>query len=425
MKQVCFTYRLISIAFSTVLFMLPAVSMYGESIENNINPEWKHFYIANPLPGQGWGTAGPAVGDFDSDGDLDVAFSRRSVYSAYWYEYVNDSTWVEHLMSVNKDLERALGSAVIDINRDGHPDVVIKNIIFLNPGTLPQDKGTLWPTQTYDGGGHDIVAANIDTLGGEELVTYHGEDVLLFDPDNNMQKFIVGRGESNHGGVAPSGIGDLNGDGLPDIVIPAYWFENPGTLSSDWKRYEWPHELIEHATYGTSIRSYVADLDNDGDNDIIYSDCDTGLSHVYWVENKGIGISWERHKLEDPPTAPGDVPKTGSFHSIAVRDFDGNGYLDVFAGEQEDSTMNGREPRLSMKPKGLKERGVLWMNAGGTPPVFSIELIHIDNPGWHDVLAVDVDEDGDYDLVTKIWNKDGEAYTASYWRNDMKKKGKP
>ena len=425
MNRNCLTYKAqIFVILSSAFLLSLAGNASGESVEN-INPEWKHFYIANPLPGEDWGTAGPAVGDFDGDGDLDVAFSRRSVNSAYWYEYVNDSTWVSHLMSVNKDLERALGSAVIDINRDGHPDVVIKNIIFLNPGNLPQDKGALWPTRTYEGGGHDIVAANIDTLGGEELVTYHGEDVLLFDPDSDMKKYVVGRGESNHGGVAPSGIGDLNGDGFPDIVIPGYWFENPGTLTPDWRRHEWPHEPIENATYGTSIRSFIADLDKDGDNDIIYGDCDTGLSHVYWVENKGIGVLWERHKLDDPPTAPGDVPGTGSFHSVAVADFDENGYLDVFAGEQEDSTMNGREPLLSMKPKGLKERGVLWLNAGGTPPVFSQQLVHIDNPGWHDVLAVDVDGDGDYDLVTKIWNKDGDAYTASYWRNDMKKKGKP
>lgn len=29
-----------------------------------------------------------------------------------------------------------------------------------------------------------------------------------------------------------------------------------------------------------------------------------------------------------------------------------------------------------------------------------------------------LDLDGDIDIVTKIWNKDGVAYHADYWRND-------
>ncbi len=54
-------------------------------------PAWKHYSIDPILPGSSWGTGGPALADFDKDGDLDVAISRRNTKSAYWYERRNDS----------------------------------------------------------------------------------------------------------------------------------------------------------------------------------------------------------------------------------------------------------------------------------------------------------------------------------------------
>jgi hypothetical protein len=75
--------------------------------------------------------------------------------------------------------------------------------------------------------------------------------------------------------------------------------------------------------------------------------------------------------------------------------------------------------KVAMKPRGLKERGVIWENVGtAKQPRFTPVVIQVDNPGWHDVVLGDVDGDGDVDMISKIWNKDGESYHADYWRND-------
>jgi hypothetical protein len=163
----------------------------------------------------------------------------------------------------------------------------------------------------------------------------------------------------------------------------------------------------------------VVDLDGDGQNDIVYSDSDTGYGHVYWVKNEGKGLRWTRYQLPDPPNEK-KAPGTGSWHSLGVADFNGDGKLDVFAGEQEDPDFLNKS-RLPMKPKGLEPRGVIWINSGSTPPTFVPHVIHKGIPGWHDACLGDVNGDGKTDIVSAIWNTHGPTYHADYWRNNTAK----
>lgn len=399
-----------------VLIGVSTINIYSQV--NN----WTHFVIDQPLVGSGWGTSGPALGDFDQDSDLDLVITRREAKAAFWYEYLNDSTWIPHIIcnleGSTQSVTTALGAAVLDIDHDGDQDLASNRVWFENPGNLSDYPDTRWTAHLYNGGGHDIIAVDINSDGWEDIVANKGAD--WFDTSDSLKQHNIYSNLDFHGGIAPKGFGDIDGDKDPDIVIPGFWFGNPGKAIGPWQGHRWPHTPIPNASYGTSMRCWVADIDNDGDLDIVYSDCDTGFSHVYWVENIENGNNWTLHMLSDPPVAQGDVEGTGSFHSLGVADFDKDGDLDIFAGEQEDPddymTTDGK---LAMKPKGLKERGVIWENIGtAEKPEFNPVIIQLDNPGWHDASLGDVDGDGDMDIISKVWNADTLFYHADFWRND-------
>jgi hypothetical protein len=382
-----------------------------------------HVEIAT-LPGTEWGTAGPAVGDFDGDGDLDVAVSRRETATLYWYETRPKGSgweWVRHTASTPEDpaprkgLEDSLGSAVLDIDGDGWLDVAVNRVWFANPGSLGRTPEAPWTPHPYPGGRHDITAADIDGDGRRDLLTSDSTSVRWYRVGASLAETVIAEGLELHGSTAPRGFGDLDGDGDPDVVTTGHWFENPGEGRGSWRRHDWPHQPVPKASYGPSMRSWITDLNGDGRPDIVYSDCDTGYGHVYWVENRG-GERWTRHGLDDPP----GQEDTGSFHSLGVADLDLDGDLDIFAGEQEDpDTYMVSDGLLPMKPEGLRERGVVWENVGtGEAPRFEPRVLHEGRPGWHDTVLVDFDGDGDLDLVSKVWNTGGQPYHLDLWLND-------
>jgi len=391
------------------------------------NLSWLHHSIDSILPGSSYGTSGFTLADFDRDGDLDITISRKEIKGGqvYWYENRSGS-WKRHELGISD--ERQLGAAKTDINSDGYPDLVVGRYWFENPRVLNRLPDSSWTRWTYSGGlsyeNHDLIAADFNNDGRDEILSYSqdaGGGILrlystIFHQDWSYQDIsdtvnaTVSQVEGSkgiHGGFSPHGIGDLNGDKFADIIMPAGWYRNPGKNNGrTWQYNPWPFLTgITPNLYGISIRSWVADMDSDGDKDIVYTDCDVEGSQGYWIRNKRNGKAFTRIPLPSP-----DKP-TGSFHSLAVADFDNDGDLDIFSGEQED-------PDKGMKPEGMKERGFIWENTGSRrKPVFELRIIQVDNPGWHDIQVGDVDGDGDQDIVSKVWNKDGLYYHADYWEN--------
>ncbi len=357
---------------------------------------FKHHYITKDLPGEKkWGYGTPVTGDFDKDGDLDFAYCNR-MDKIYWFENKGAENWKQHSAGEIQTVQ--LGSTVLDVDGDSWDDIIIGGDWYRNPQNPRESE---FRRYTYDpeidAEIHDMVTADIDGDNKLDVVALGDREGCFWYriPVNPKEKWdkititmaVLNDNDDIHGGFFPNGVEDLDNDGDPDVVMPDRWYENQSS-GKEWAKHPFP--FGKRGPWGLSSRSWIVDLDKDGDNDIVIVDCDQKDSRAAWLEHNG----------ENPPTFTAHfLPKKaegtrGSFHSLAVMDFDGDGDLDIFTADQEDT---------SIFPSGANPRWYIWENTDGEL-AFTERVILDAKLGGHDVRVGDADGDGDFDLFSKVWN---------------------
>lgn len=338
-----------------------------------------------------------SLADIDKDGDLDWIAGCNGG-DIWWFEYQGPDKWIRHLLGQNAPTE--VGGTAFDIDGDGWVDQLSGAAWYRNTGNPRQQEFIKYPNAVIENS-HDIVAADIDSDGKVYVVAMSDRSGLFWykihsDP---TQKWIEHKiGEAVHGGIDPKGVGDIDGDGDTDIVRSNVWYENVDGKGTSWAE----HKNIDFGQPGGrfpfTTKTWVVDLDRDGDNDIVQAEGDCVSGGAAWHENAdGKGQKWNTHLLADNTDQ--------DFHSLALADFDNDGDLDIFSGGG---------PFTKSPP----HKWFIWENLDGKAGTWKEHIIFTGKQ-CHETKAADVDRDGDIDICSKPWTGDEHIYL----RNMLKESG--
>ncbi len=328
------------------------IRIFTNETGEGLTGDWQEFEVTDQaqFPGQ------VIAADMDLDGDLDfVGQSLRLPLvtpGLGWYENLgrDGSTWAFDETIIQESApDHASLVALIDVDVDGDPDILTRNVIY----TVPI------PPYLY------------------EVIWY--ENRTREGPDWPEHDFMTVSDTARD--VAALASADVDADGDTDLVVG---MRNPDRI--EWRPRgtgdAWlaPLLVMEFDQPIDEFLLSVADIDQDGDRDILGAGPTTGgPQKILWYENlTGSGITWEEHSR----TIASD-----GIAAISMLDLDDDHDGDIVFCTDSDVLATQRVAWL--------RNATIHANAG-----FHFDkLIRSQTLGVADLDTADVDLDGDADVI--------------------------
>lgn len=356
-------------------------------------------------------------GDIDRDGQLDI------VAGPFWYQGPDfkqaHAFYPPVALPPEKSPSDSMYSFVYDFSGDGWPDVLVLGRVHLHPAYWYENPGEGVTTSDAPWKKHYAFErvqgesppfADLDDDGRPQLVCHWQGQWGSIEPDwqNPRDRWTfrplseVGEWKEFYHGT---GVGDVNGDGRLDLVLNDGWFEQPAPSTSQpvpsaappASLWTWHPLKLSDDRGGAQIP--IFDVDGDGRADLV-----TAMNAHGW------GLAWfqqQRHANEITFTnhpimgTRDELDKYGvAFtqpHALDAGDINGDGLPDVIVGKR----VWAHGPTGDIEPAAAPV--LYWFeltrDAGGAAR-FVPHLIDDRSGVGVQVIAADIDGDGDQDILT-------------------------
>jgi hypothetical protein len=364
--------------------MCPQLSFDHETVDTT---PFAHSWGDDTAEGyDAWG--GVAVADFDGDGREEYATGGRLAPEGGFYHLYDRSSageWTRHELPV--DFRPGVGAASTDLDGDGRPEIVCgewgSRLFAVEADPNSASFGTA--RVVYDGfetGPHDVLAADLDGDGDDELLTRVKDGALLLFDD------IASASDWHPETVAPTlegdgtAVADLSpGPGL-DVVTNRGWFENVDGSATEWRR----HPLVdERLDWDPETRIAVGDVDGDGAAEVVITESELAANARLAVLSRTNEGSWSAEVLI------GRDEDRRAMHTLELVDLDGDGQVEILTAEMENDKTDG----VNVTPR--------WWCFQYVDGEWQRETLFDENLGTHCARVLDVDGDGRPDIVGKVW----------------------
>ena len=276
-------------------------------------------------------SANASAGDLNGDGHVDLVLVKGRHWPLLDFVLLGDGQGgFADPIPVSAQADRSYSGVLLDLDLDGDLDMVVSNddpdpkVIHLNDGTGRFALGSTFGRPEWSTRHVTVSDLNRDSVPDVVLANRYG--------DETGPSFICfGDGTGGFGApcteVAPGSAttitaADMDGDGDPDLVVPhrdggqSFVYLNDGSGGFD--------ERLPFGPEDATIRSAKAgDFNGDGRMDLAVIDQRTGPAVFVGTSGDGFGPA---SPLGDGSAAP---------YAIEVTDLDQDGSLDVLVGNVE------------------------------------------------------------------------------------------